>query len=72
MTVRRTDQRGSIKRANKRDGSGIMVLKSNISILQDIKVFHGDRQTGAQCSQGKFFKLERIQTPMKIDTNQKL
>ncbi|XP_076445601.1 prolow-density lipoprotein receptor-related protein 1-like [Babylonia areolata] len=41
-----TDLGGSIKRANKKDGSGIVVLKSNISNLQDIKIFNRDRQKG--------------------------
>ncbi|XP_070183011.1 low-density lipoprotein receptor-related protein 1-like [Littorina saxatilis] len=41
-----TELGGCIKRANKIDGSDIRVLKSNISKLQDIKVFHSDKQTG--------------------------
>ncbi|KAL8579462.1 hypothetical protein ACOMHN_026827 [Nucella lapillus] len=41
-----TDLGGSIKRASKKDGSGMVVLKTNISNLQDIKIFNKDRQTG--------------------------
>jgi hypothetical protein len=40
----RTD--GSIKRANKKDGSEIKVLKSNIEKLQDIKIFNVEKQIG--------------------------
>ena len=49
VAVCRTQQGGSIKRANKNDGSGVTVLKSNVSNLLDIKVFLSNRQTGAQC-----------------------